>query len=1277
MAINPQKFLPSAKSSSAIVKSSAPDTSSQKNKGGALIKAKKIDVNKLIPYKKEEVKGGALVNKEKTYEDISSKLVSIDSFLKSNLAGNKKASEAESIEKKEEKSKEKEEKIESKEKPKGVSGIGSISLPKFDFLESVKRYFLFTFLGWLFTNTKQYLPQLLKILDILKPVAKAAEFIFKSLLDGFIGFIDAGYNAYDKVKDVVKNIGGENAKKVFDDLSKNLNTLIATTIIVAGAIVALGEKQKPPGKEKSPGAQKPPRTRTGKPIPTTSGGRPLGRPDIRSPLRDRPRITGSGGGTAGSLDIRSPLRQKPRITTGGESKGLLRAVRPFLKRIPLPVVGALIDFGLSVALGESPGKAAFRAVGAGILGAIGAAIGGPFAIFTGIGGGYLGDQAGGALYDTFFGGKKPNQKGNNQPVQKKASGGKVFPKKSSSNKPKPKRTIKLAPKKPFRSPPQKSQPGKDVGGKKKIEILYPDQDPMKPMLTLDEWLARGDGGTYPDYVNRRKSGKEKQKIKPNPYKALTSTAEILKKIPLIGGIMGASVDLALGQKPDRRVYQSLSSGLGYLVDSLANDKANLSAVSLQRDLGGFADGGYVPPSRELIKSKDTLSSSNLISKIIGPNIEQKVTEALQNLQKELQKKPQKDKPEAGPPGTPSADGGGSYSEGGIATGLGVNKGVSVAKKLIADLGITPAQAAGIVGNFLYESAGMNPAEVQGAPFGIPEKPPTLGTTGVGYGWAQWTNSRPGDRLDKFLKSYGGDKGKIATDDDNYRYLMTELRGSESLQGMPKDDPQAASDWFRVNWERAGIPADEKRRKETLAVFDKIKGLSREQAKIDVQASGAKFIEAAPAEAGTVDSSNPTLAKLATTNKLVALGSGKCTASVAKTLDANGVFLEPGGTTGDSNNPRGLISKLVNKSGWASLPGLGSSTVLNSPLGATRANVMTYAQYSAAVDAGKIPSGALVFQTKHGSWNQETGSSSGFDAAIARNGGKELWNGNNQQNGRSIYGSSTKEVVVLVPSSSRKPSAAPVQPTQTPRQPPKLNLTEVQSKIGAMKLGDPPLNYPGIGRIVMEKNDRGTGIKKYYDSNNNLIDSGKFFELLKNPRQPKPGQPPVRPTQTPRKAPPVKAPAQPWWQGIFGKNNSGSSKPRSGVIPPPRKFLGFDGQMYTVNFSTNQIKDEKGNLIEVSNKKYPRIREDLRNAIQGDLKLQGGGPLGSPNQRNYSSLSSYPSYDSGGGMMIAIQPIIIEKQIPIPTRGGGGMPLMFPSGNLNSKDTYASHSLSRG
>jgi hypothetical protein len=56
-------------------------------------------------------------------------------------------------------------------------------------------------------------------------------------------------------------------------------------------------------------------------------------------------------------------------------------------------------------------------------------------------------------------------------------------------------------------------------------------------------------------------------------------------------------------------------------------------------------------------------------------------------------------------------------------------------------------------------------------------------------------------------------------------------------------------------------------------------------------------------------------------------------------------------------------------------------------------------------------------------------------------------------------------------------------------------------------------------------------------------------------------------------------------------------------------------------------------------------------------MQGGGLVGPQSRRNYSSLSMYPSYDSGGGMMIAVQPIIVEKPIPVPT--GGNKTIMFP------------------
>jgi hypothetical protein len=65
-----------------------------------------------------------------------------------------------------------------------------------------------------------------------------------------------------------------------------------------------------------------------------------------------------------------------------------------------------------------------------------------------------------------------------------------------------------------------------------------------------------------------------------------------------------------------------------------------------------------------------------------------------------------------------------------------------------------------------------------------------------------------------------------------------------------------------------------------------------------------------------------------------------------------------------------------------------------------------------------------------------------------------------------------------------------------------------------------------------------------------------------------------------------------------------------------------------------------------------------------VAYQGGGliPKQSPN-RNVSSLRSYPSYSSEGGMMIAIQPIIIEKTVSVPMRSSGG--ISFPVAGVNN------------
>ena len=87
-------------------------------------------------------------------------------------------------------------------------------------------------------------------------------------------------------------------------------------------------------------------------------------------------------------------------------KNFLMGTRKFLKGARLPIIGALLDFGISWMLGEDPGRAAFKAIGAGLLGAAGATVGTVLPVagnaIGGILGGIAGDMLGGVLYDVLF-----------------------------------------------------------------------------------------------------------------------------------------------------------------------------------------------------------------------------------------------------------------------------------------------------------------------------------------------------------------------------------------------------------------------------------------------------------------------------------------------------------------------------------------------------------------------------------------------------------------------------------------------------------------------------------------------------------------------------------------------------------------------------------------------------------------------------------------------------------------------------------------------------------
>jgi hypothetical protein len=143
--------------------------------------------------------------------------------------------------------------------------------------------------------------------------------------------------------------------------------------------------------------------------------------------------------------------------------------------------------------------------------------------------------------------------------------------------------------------------------------------------------------------------------------------------------------------------------------------------------------------------------------------------------------------------------------------------------------------------------------------------------------------------------------------------------------------------------------------------------------------------------------------------------GLCVTNVLNTLRANGIP-NPDATGLDmGNNPRGAAVQFVNNLGWKPLNIPGSTPItLNSPgYGRATVNQMSIQQYQQAVSRGQVPSGALVFQTRHNSWNGTAHNSSGYDIAIARDNGTRLFNGEYMPS--EIYPSGTRHVFVLVPS----------------------------------------------------------------------------------------------------------------------------------------------------------------------------------------------------------------------------------------------------------------------
>ncbi len=173
-----------------------------------------------------------------------------------------------------------------------------------------------------------------------------------------------------------------------------------------------------------------------------------------------------------------------------------------------------------------------------------------------------------------------------------------------------------------------------------------------------------------------------------------------------------------------------------------------------------------------------------------------------------------------------------------------------------------------------------------------------------------------------------------------------------------------------------------------------------------------------AAVGNVNTQDPTLQKLAN-GSLQPGPTGYCVSATLDNMQRLGVP-QPAATGDDhGNNPRGAMVQMMRNYGWKSLnvPGVTTQTITGA-YGSVQANVIPAAEYERLAKAGQIPSGAVVFQTRHPTWNMTSENSHGFDMGIARDGGRTTFN-YADMGGPMVYGANTQSVVVLVPGTSVK------------------------------------------------------------------------------------------------------------------------------------------------------------------------------------------------------------------------------------------------------------------
>lgn len=498
--------------------------------------------------------------------EIRKNTLSILKIIKGNSSLLKKSEERKRKENERKKFEEKELRSEEK-KNKLIPDFKPTEFPKMGFLDRIKQFLFYTLLGAAFTKFGKHIPKVLNFLKLLGPAFKTFETITGNILNGVVDFVGFGYKAYDQVKKIIVGISGDDTEKRLKEFDAQFNKFANLALIAGMAASGSADFSGGGGRKKERlGVDK----QTGQKVSKKTQAKYLSQHGEKAYIKrfGKRSYKGLTGKTAGRL--------------AGKALG------------KVPIIGGLIDFIIStVIFKEKPGRAAAKAVGATIGSALGTFVPVPFA--GTILGGILGDIVGGALYDSLVGGDK---------LKGKAQGGQVTRGGKRVSRP-IRRTIKKTRTKPPRIQPQRTIPGKDIGGREEIKKLFP--SPTDP----------------------------RQK---NPLGVLeTASKNYKEKIPLIGSIMGASIDSTMGQRPDPRTFKKFGTGFGYLIQNAIDGETSGTIASVQNQIVGLANGGVVP--RTLSTNENIgMKIGESIGKTLEVMVNSQVNRTLQSIRQQFTKK---------------------------------------------------------------------------------------------------------------------------------------------------------------------------------------------------------------------------------------------------------------------------------------------------------------------------------------------------------------------------------------------------------------------------------------------------------------------------------------------------------------------------------------------------------------------------------------------------------------------------------------------------------------